>query len=96
MEAGLPEELLLLALHDEKGSVIPGAAPVLNGALVGAALMELALRGLLHENADRTVTASPTPLVTRSSTGSRRRSPPPILPARRASGSSSSVDRCQT
>ena len=60
MEAGLPEELLLLALHDEKGSVIPAAAPVLNGALVGAALMELALRGLLHENADRTVTASPT------------------------------------
>lgn len=61
MQASLPEELLLLALHDEKGSVIPAAAPVLNGALIGAVLMELGLLGRLRENPDGTVEADPTP-----------------------------------
>src|SRR3954454_2133212 len=61
MEPGLPDQLLLLALHDEKGSVIPAAAPVLNGVLIGASLMELALRGRLYDNPDRTVSADPTP-----------------------------------
>jgi hypothetical protein len=61
MQASLPEELLLLALHDEKGSVIPSAAPVLNGALVGAVLMELGLDGRLREDDDGTLLADPTP-----------------------------------
>ena len=61
MEPGLPDELLLLALHDEKGSVVRAAAPVLPGALVGAAMMELALRGRLVERADRALTVDPTP-----------------------------------
>jgi uncharacterized membrane protein YgcG len=61
MQASLPEELLLLALHDEKGSVIPSAASVLNGALVGAVLMELGLAGRLREDADGRLLADPTP-----------------------------------
>lgn len=61
MQASLPEELLLLALHDEKGSVIPAAASVLNGALVGAILMELGLQGRLRENDDGALLAVPTP-----------------------------------
>src|SRR5438093_934971 len=61
MEATLPDELLLLALHDERGSVIPAAAPVLNGTLVGAIMMELALRGRLTDNPDGTLGVDPTP-----------------------------------
>src|SRR6266496_1548431 len=61
MEPTLPDELLLLALHDERGSVIPAAAPVLNSTLVGAILMELALRGRLSDNADGTLSADPAP-----------------------------------
>src|SRR3954452_6149869 len=59
MQASLPEELLLLALHDEKGSVIPAAASVLSGALVGAVLMELGLIGRLYEDADGGLRADP-------------------------------------
>ena len=61
MQASLPEELLLLALHDEKGSVIPAAARVLNGALIGAVLMELGLLGRLREGPDGALLADPTP-----------------------------------
>lgn len=61
MQASLPEELLLLALHDEKGSVIPAAASVLNGALIGAVLMELGLLGRLREEPDGALLADPTP-----------------------------------
>jgi len=61
MQISLPEELLLLALHDEKGSVIPAAAPALNGALVGALMMELALLGRLQETPSGAVIADPTP-----------------------------------
>jgi Golgi phosphoprotein 3 len=57
----LPEELLLLALHDEKGSVIPAAASALNGALVGAMMMELAMMGRLQETPHDTVIADPRP-----------------------------------
>ena len=60
MQASLPEELLLLALHDEKGSVIPSAARVLNGALIGGVLMELGLRGRLREQNDGVLLADPT------------------------------------
>jgi golgi phosphoprotein 3 len=59
MQASLPEELLLLALHDEKGSVIPSAARVLNGALIGAVLMELGLLGRLREAPDGALLAEP-------------------------------------
>jgi Golgi phosphoprotein 3 len=61
MQASLPEELLLLALHDEKGSVIPSAARVLNGALIGAVLMELGLLGRLREAPDGALLADPVP-----------------------------------
>src|SRR5690349_18943149 len=61
MEPGLPDELLLLALHDEKGSVIRAAAPVLDGALVGATMMELSLRGRLNEGTGHQLIADPTP-----------------------------------
>jgi uncharacterized membrane protein YgcG len=61
MQPSLPEELLLLALHDEKGSVIPSAARVLNGALVGAVLMELGLQGRLRETVDGGLQVDPTP-----------------------------------
>src|SRR4051794_36111020 len=61
MQASLPEELLLLALHDEKGSVIPAAASVLDGALVGAILMELGLQGRLREDVDGALQVDPTP-----------------------------------
>jgi uncharacterized membrane protein YgcG len=61
MQPSLPEELLLLALHDEKGSVIPAAAPVLNGSLIGAVLMELGLQGRLREGADGGLEVDPTP-----------------------------------
>lgn len=61
MQVSLPEELLLLALHDEKGSVIPAAARPLNGALVGAILMELGLRGRLREGPEGGLLADPTP-----------------------------------
>ncbi len=61
MQPSLPEELLLLALHDEKGSVIPSATSVLNGALIGAVLMELGLAGRVQENPDGGLVADPTP-----------------------------------
>lgn len=61
MQPSLPEELLLLALHDEKGSVIPAAATVLNGALTGAVLMELGLAGRLQDAADGALIADPRP-----------------------------------
>jgi hypothetical protein len=61
MQVSLPEELLLLALHDEKGSVVPAAARVLNGALIGAVLMELGLLGRLREGPDGALLADPTP-----------------------------------
>jgi hypothetical protein len=61
MEPGLPEELLLLALHDTKGSVVRAAAPVLNGALVGAVMMELSLRGRLSEGTGRQLIADSAP-----------------------------------
>jgi Golgi phosphoprotein 3 len=61
MQVSLPDELLLLALHDEKGSVIPAAASTLNGALVGALMMELALMGRLQETPSGTVIADPSP-----------------------------------
>ena len=48
-DAGQPARRApLLALHDEKGSVIPAAARVLNGALIGAVLMEVGLLGRLR------------------------------------------------
>lgn len=61
MQPSLPEELLLLALHDENGTVIPAAASVLNGGLIGAMLMELGITGHLRENADGTLEADLTP-----------------------------------
>jgi Golgi phosphoprotein 3 len=61
MQVSLPDELLLLALHDEKGSVIPAAAAPLAGALVGAMLMELVLLGRLQETPYGTVFADRTP-----------------------------------
>ena len=61
-EPTLPDELLLLALDDEKGSVIPAAAPALHGALIGAILMELALQGRIQEGVDRRLVADPTPI----------------------------------
>lgn len=41
----LPEELLLLGLNDEKGSVVSAAAMGLPYGLTGTVLMELAIRG---------------------------------------------------
>lgn len=61
MQVSLPDELLLLALHDEKGSVIPAAAATLDGAIIGAMLMELALLGRLQETPDGTVLTVGTP-----------------------------------
>jgi hypothetical protein len=61
VEPGLPDELLLLALHDEHGTIIRAAAPTLRGALVGAAMMELSLRGRLSEDTDGRIVADPTP-----------------------------------
>ncbi|HEY1368814.1 MAG TPA: GPP34 family phosphoprotein [Gaiellaceae bacterium] len=43
--AGLPERLLLLALDDEKGSVVSSAAMQIEYGLAGAQLVELALAG---------------------------------------------------
>ena len=40
----LPEQLLLLALHDEKGTILSTAATSIRYGLSGAVLMELALR----------------------------------------------------
>jgi|GEM_PF-4255314 len=45
----LAEELLLLALQDEKGTVLASAAGSLSYGLAGALLMELALRSRLHK-----------------------------------------------
>lgn len=45
----LAEELLLLALQDEKGTVLASAAGSLSYGLAGALLMELALRSRLHD-----------------------------------------------
>lgn len=44
----LPEALLLLALDDERGAVLPQARIALDFGLAGALLMELALRGALR------------------------------------------------
>ncbi|MCC7372214.1 MAG: GPP34 family phosphoprotein [Chloroflexi bacterium] len=57
----MPDTLLLLALHDEKGSVIPAAAMALNGALIGAILMELALMGRLEQQANGMLLVDPHP-----------------------------------
>src|SRR4051794_35131789 len=62
MQPSLPEELLLLALHDEKGSVIPAAARVLNGALIGAVMMELGLLGHLGQDDGGALLADPIPI----------------------------------
>jgi hypothetical protein len=43
----LAEELLLLALHDEKGKIVSSAATAINYGLSGALLMELAIQGKL-------------------------------------------------
>ncbi|ATW27940.1 GOLPH3/VPS74 family protein [Candidatus Formimonas warabiya] len=40
----LPELLLLIALHDEKGTILSPAATSINYGLAGAVIMELALR----------------------------------------------------
>ncbi|MHB8055752.1 MAG: GOLPH3/VPS74 family protein [Candidatus Aminicenantales bacterium] len=44
MKLNLAEELLLLALKDEKGTVLPAASSALPFGLAGAVLMELSLR----------------------------------------------------
>ena len=51
----LPEELLLLAIHDEKGTVVTSASIALNYGLLGAILMELALEGYI-ETRDKKIT----------------------------------------
>jgi golgi phosphoprotein 3 len=61
MEPGLPDELLLLALHNEQGHVLRAAGPALHGALVRAAMMELSLRGSLSEGTGSQLVADPTP-----------------------------------
>lgn len=61
MQVRLPDELLLLALHDEKGSVVPAAVAPLNGALMGAILMELALQGRVQETPTGAIIVDPTP-----------------------------------
>ncbi|MGE3910793.1 MAG: GPP34 family phosphoprotein [Chloroflexota bacterium] len=61
MQVSLPEELLLLALDDVKGTVVPAAARPLKGALMGGILMELALAGRLREDHSGALIAVPTP-----------------------------------
>jgi golgi phosphoprotein 3 len=61
VQVRLPDELLLLALHDEKGSVVPAAVAPLNGALMGAILMELALMGRIQEIPNGNIIADPSP-----------------------------------
>jgi golgi phosphoprotein 3 len=48
----LPEELMLLALHDEKGTVVSSASLALNYGLAGAILMELTLSGHIASRGD--------------------------------------------
>ncbi|MEW6636099.1 MAG: GPP34 family phosphoprotein [Actinomycetota bacterium] len=58
----LAEELLLLALEDESGRVVPAASSALDYGLAGAALMELVLSGRLgmEERRLMVVDGSPT------------------------------------
>lgn len=53
----LATDLLLLALDDERGTVLPQAAIGLDYGLSGALAMELALRGCLHMEDERVFTS---------------------------------------
>ena len=55
----LATDLLLLALDDERGTVLPQAAMGLDYGLAGAIVMELALRGRLDVNDDKVSTIGP-------------------------------------
>lgn len=55
----LATDLLLLALDDERGTVLPQAAVGLDYGLAGAIVMELALRGRLDVNDDKVSTVGP-------------------------------------
>jgi hypothetical protein len=53
----LAEELLLLALEDERGEVHHAASDSLDYGLAGAVLMELVLRGRFHTENDKLIVA---------------------------------------
>lgn len=55
----LATDLLLLALDDERGTVLSQAAIGLNYGLAGAIVMELALRGRIDVNDDKVSTIGP-------------------------------------
>ena len=55
----LATDVLLLALDDERGTVLPQAAIGLDYGLAGAIVMELALRGRIRVNADTVSDAGP-------------------------------------
>ncbi|HYU18321.1 MAG TPA: GPP34 family phosphoprotein [Chloroflexota bacterium] len=57
----LAEELLLLALHDRSGDLIPSAAEALPTALASAVLMELNVRERLRAEGDDLVLADTSP-----------------------------------
>jgi Golgi phosphoprotein 3 len=58
----LAEEILLLALDDEKGSFVPLPRDALEFALTSAALMDLALQGRIDSDLDQLVLVDATPL----------------------------------
>lgn len=49
----LPEQLLLLALHDQKGTILSSASMSIEYGLAGAVIMELALRGKVQMRAKK-------------------------------------------
>lgn len=51
----LPEQLLLLALHDQKGTILSSASISIEYGLAGAVIMELALRGKVQMRAKKLV-----------------------------------------
>jgi len=57
----LAEELLLLALHDEKGTAVVSAGTALPYGLGGALVMELTLQGRLELRGENLVVTDPTP-----------------------------------